>query len=100
MKWFRHALPVALVLAIGGLFVSIHREPLQAQGQRMQLPLPITWDYKVIEIGPGQPGQVNVGEMESKLKAAGAAGWECVATPVRMQGGSSNSVYLVLKRAK
>jgi hypothetical protein len=97
MKWFRHALPVALILAVGGLFVSIHREPVQAQGQRIQVPLPLTWDYKVIEIGPGP---INAGELETKLKAAGAAGWECVATPVRMQGGSSNGVFLILKRAK
>jgi hypothetical protein len=100
MKWLRHALPVALALSVGGFFVSLQREPLQAQGQRMQLPLPATWDYKVIAIGPGQPGQIDFGDMEAKLKAAGAAGWECVATPVRMQGGSSNGAYLVLKRAK
>jgi hypothetical protein len=100
MKWLRHALPVALILAVGGLFVSLQREPLQAQGQRPLLPLPVTWDYKVIEIGPGRSGQINVGEMESNLKSAGAAGWECVAAPVRMRGGSSNGGYLVLKRAK
>ena len=100
MKWLRHALPVALVLSVGSLFVALQREPLQAQGQRLQLPLPATWDYKVIEIGPGQPGQINFGEMEAKLKSAGAVGWECVATPIRMHGGSSNGAYLVLKRAK
>jgi len=100
MKWLRHALPVALALFVGGFFVSLQREPLQAQGQRMQLPLPATWDYKVIEIGPDQRGQVDVGEMQSKLKSAGAAGWDCVATPLRMHGGLSNGAYLVLKRAK
>jgi hypothetical protein len=94
MKWFRHALPAALILSLGVLFVSVHREPLQAQRQRLQLPLPVTWDYKVIEVG------TNVADMEAKLKSAGAAGWECVATPVRMDGGSSGSALLVLKRAK
>jgi hypothetical protein len=94
MKWSRHAVLVALVLSVGGLFFSVHREPLQAQVQRLQLPLPITWDYKVIEVGP------NAAEIESKLKSAGAAGWECVATPVRTHNGSSGDVLLVLKRAK
>jgi hypothetical protein len=100
MKWLHPAFAVALILAVGGLYVSLPREPLQAQGQRLQLPLPVTWDYKVIAIGPGQRGQIDPGEMEAKLKAAGAAGWECVATPVRTQGGACNGAYLVLKRAK
>jgi hypothetical protein len=94
MKWLRHAVPVALVLSVGGLLISVHHEPLQAQGQRLQLPLPVTWDYKVIEVGP------SVADIESKLKSAGAAGWECVATPVRTHDGSSGDVLLVLKRAK
>jgi hypothetical protein len=90
MKSSQMCLAIAVVVVFSFLFLFLSREPLQAEGRR-----PPAWDYKVVAIEP-----INNEEMQSKLQAAGAEGWDCISTRFIDRSGTSVGVYLVLKRPK
>jgi hypothetical protein len=51
MKWLRLSSPVALLMLAGTVvFVSLQREPLQAESRR-----PNAWEYKVLVAGIDTP---------------------------------------------
>jgi hypothetical protein len=95
MNWLRYAFPAALLLAVGGLFVAFQRPPVQAQTPEGGVfSRPMKWDYKVIAITP-----INNVEMELKLQAAGATGWDWIDTQITTSGGTT-SVYLIMKKPR